>query len=67
MLKTSYCVCREREELERAKCEGRQIQEEEFNDENMQDPFRPISSVISAVWETVLFRAKVEVYFMEPS
>lgn len=67
MLKAAYCECREREELEKAEHEGREIQEEEPNDENMQNPFQPISSVISVVCEIVIFGAKFEAYFIEPS
>lgn len=38
---------RERQEREEAEREGRQIQEEELDDENMPSPFQPISNVIS--------------------
>ncbi|XP_070814005.1 ADP-ribosylation factor-like protein 13B isoform X4 [Chaetodon trifascialis] len=38
---------RERQEREEAEREGRNIQEEEPDDENMPSPFQPISSVIS--------------------
>ncbi|KAF7669206.1 hypothetical protein LDENG_00233360 [Lucifuga dentata] len=38
---------RERREREEAEQEGRQIQEEEPEDENMQSPFQPISNVIT--------------------
>lgn len=46
---TSCSVCRERQEREEAEREGRQIQEEEPDDENMPSPFQPIGNVISEV------------------
>lgn len=44
-----YCFYREREEREMAEREGRQILEEDCDEENIQSPFQPISNVISAV------------------
>lgn len=49
MLKTPRSVHREREEREEAEREGRQMVEEELEDENIPSPFQPISSVISEV------------------
>lgn len=43
------CFCREREEREMAEREGRQILEEDCDEENIQSPFQPISNVISVV------------------
>lgn len=43
------CFCREREEREMAEREGRQIPEEDCDEENIQSPFQPISNVISVV------------------
>uniref|UniRef100_A0A8D0B1U7 ADP-ribosylation factor-like 13b n=1 Tax=Sander lucioperca TaxID=283035 RepID=A0A8D0B1U7_SANLU len=40
---------RERQEQEEAEREGRQIQEEELDDENIPSPFQPISNVITEV------------------
>lgn len=48
-LKTPRSVHREREEREEAEREGRQMVEEELEDENIPSPFQPISSVISEV------------------
>lgn len=46
---TSYFVHRERKEREEAEREGRPIQEEEPDDENMPSPFQPIGNLISEV------------------
>lgn len=42
-------VCRERQEREEAEREGRQVQEEEPDDENAPSPFQPIGNVVSEV------------------
>lgn len=47
-------VLRERQEREEAEREGRPIQEEEPEEENMHSPFQPISNVISVVREAFL-------------
>lgn len=52
------CFRREREEREMAEREGREILEEDCDEEIMQSPFQPISNVISVVCVTVAFRVK---------
>lgn len=42
-------LCRERQEREEAEREGRQVQEEEPDDENVPSPFQPIGNVVSEV------------------
>lgn len=42
-------VYRERQEREEAEREGRQVQEEEPDDENAPSPFQPIGDVVSEV------------------
>lgn len=46
---TSLPLCRERQEREEAEREGRQVQEEEPDDENAPSPFQPIGNVVSEV------------------
>lgn len=46
---TSSPLCRERQEREEAEREGRQVQEEEPDDENVPSPFQPIGNVVSKV------------------
>lgn len=58
MCNISNCVCREREEREMAEREGREILEEDCDEEIIQSPFQPISNVISVVCGTVAFSLK---------
>lgn len=67
----SCFVHRDRLEREEAEQEGRQIQEEELDDENIQNPFQPINNVISEVCVQMsqhclrlLIGAEVIVYFL---
>lgn len=46
---TSSPICRERQEREEAEREGRQVQEEEPDDENAASPFQPIGNIVSEV------------------
>lgn len=57
---TPSCFCREREEREMAEREGRQILEEDCDEENIQSPFKPISNVISVVCVIVTFRTTTQ-------
>lgn len=52
------CFCRDREEREMAEREGREIVEEDCDEEIIQSPFQPISNVISVVCATVAFSLK---------
>lgn len=52
------CFRREREEREMAEREGREIVEEDCDEEIIQSPFQPISNVISVVCGTVAFSLK---------
>ncbi len=58
---TSLSVHRERQEREEAEREGRNIQEEEPEGENMPNPFQPIGSVICEVRAIVrYFRSELK-------
>lgn len=59
----SWSVHRERQEREEAVLEGRQIQEEEPDDDNMCSPFKPISDVMSVVRDAAQLLPDVNGFF----